>query len=163
MDLKTIRTLYQYSEWANERLLEAIKALTPEQIARDFGGSHRSIRDTLAHIAVAEYLWLERWKGESPTELPDWHSTADIERLAEELRKIARERNARLDRVSADDLQQQFRAKNLKRDMTFELPLGMMLLHVANHSTYHRGQLSSLIRQAGGKPPATDITVFAAE
>jgi uncharacterized damage-inducible protein DinB len=159
VDLETIRTLYRYSEWANDRLIAAALKLTPEQAARPIDGS---VRDAVAHIAVAEYLWLERWKGISPTELPSW-ATSDVAGLAEELRKVALERTEKLNALSAEDLLQTFRAKNLKRDITFEFPVGVMLLHVANHSTYHRGQLSSLIRQAGGKSVATDITIYAAE
>jgi len=155
MDLTTIRTLYRYSEWANERLLRVVEQLTPEQTAR--------VRDMVAHIVIAEHLWLQRWKGESPTELPEWHATADIARLRDELARVARERQARLDRLTPEDLQQTFRGQNLKRDMTFEFPVGLLLLHVANHSTYHRGQLAALIRESGGKPAATDLTVFAAE
>ncbi len=155
MDLATIRTLYRYSEWANERLLRVVDHLTPEQTAR--------VRDTVAHIVMAEYLWLQRWKGESPTELPEWHATADIPRLRDELAKVERERQARLDRLTPEDFEKTFRGQNLKRDMNFEFPVGLLLMHVANHSTYHRGQLAALIRESGGKAVATDMTVFAAE
>ncbi len=163
MDLTTVRTFYRYSDWANERMLSAIQQLTPEQITHEFSGSFRSIRDTFAHIVVAEWLWLQRWKGDMPTALPDWAPTADIARLADQMQRTARERSERLARLSAAELEQPFRARNLKGDVTWELPLGMMLLHVANHSTYHRGQVASLIRQAGGAPTPTDLLIFATQ
>jgi uncharacterized damage-inducible protein DinB len=155
MDASTIRTLYRYSEWANERLMGATKTVPAPGVAR--------VRETLAHITGAEWLWLQRWKGIMPTELPPWHSSAGIEELVEILRDIALERQPRLDALTAEELAQPFVAQNLKRDMTFRMSTGMMLLHVANHSTYHRGQLASRIREAGGTPLATDMTIFATE
>jgi uncharacterized damage-inducible protein DinB len=163
MDANTIRTLYRYSEWANERLLAALEQLTPEQFIHESSGSFKSIRDTLAHIAGAEWLWFERWKGNLPAAMPSWHATADLAELRDQMRRTAKERNERLAALQDSDTEKTFRTQNLKRDITWELPLGMMLLHVINHSTYHRGQLSSLIRQAGGVSVPTDLTIFATE
>src|SRR5688572_25792631 len=102
MDVETIRTLYRYSEWANDRLIAAIRELPADQITRDLGGSHRSLRQTLAHIAMGEWIWFERWKGESPAELPDWHDHGDLARLEEALHDVARERQGRLDALTAE-------------------------------------------------------------
>jgi uncharacterized damage-inducible protein DinB len=163
MDAGTIRTLYRYSDWANDRLLDAVAQLTPEQFVHEFSGSFRSIRDTLAHIAVAEWLWFQRWKGHPPTAMPDWQTTPDLPALTVQMRRTSEERTAKLQTLKDSDLDQTFRTRNLKGDITWELPLAMMLLHVINHSTYHRGQLASLIRQAGGKPVSTDLINFATQ
>src|SRR6266404_9732723 len=58
--------LNEYNRWANARMLDAASKLTAEQFTRDLQSSHRSVRDTLAHILAAEWIWLERWKGTSP-------------------------------------------------------------------------------------------------
>src|ERR1700745_2817451 len=60
------RTLFAYAAWANRRMLEACVPLPPEQFTRDLGSSFRSVRDTLAHIMAAQWIWLERFHGRSP-------------------------------------------------------------------------------------------------
>src|SRR5262252_4700673 len=65
MNTKDFRYLYDYNRWANGRVIDASSKLSDEQFARDLQSSHRSIRDTLAHILAAEWIWCERWKGVS--------------------------------------------------------------------------------------------------
>ena len=69
MTQQDILTLYDFNRWANGRTLEAAAALSAEQFVRDLGSSFPSVRDTLAHILGAEWAWLRRWQGESPTTL----------------------------------------------------------------------------------------------
>jgi uncharacterized damage-inducible protein DinB len=78
--LEGIRDLYAYSAWANVRILDTAEQLTPKQFTtpRDGDGS---IRDTLAHMAAAQWLWLERWRGSSPRELWDPAQFPDISAL----------------------------------------------------------------------------------
>src|SRR5262245_12517003 len=67
MTLSELQALFDYHYWARDRLLAAVEPLTPEQLTRDLGSSFRSIRDTLAHIYSAEWLWHSRWLGQSPS------------------------------------------------------------------------------------------------
>ena len=67
MDLADFRTLYDYNSWANRRVLEACAPLSAEQFTRNNDSSFPSVRDTLAHICGAEWIWLERWNGRVPT------------------------------------------------------------------------------------------------
>src|SRR5262245_63426200 len=64
------RTLIDYNYWARDRLLEAVDQLSPEQFTRELGSSFGSVRDTLAHLHAAEWVWYRRWVGESPAALP---------------------------------------------------------------------------------------------
>src|SRR5215210_3519986 len=75
--LEGIRELYAYSAWANARILDTAKQLTPEQFTTSEDGFD-SIRDTLVHTASVQWLWLERWRETSPSELWDPVSFADI-------------------------------------------------------------------------------------
>ena len=68
--LATLRELFAYNYWARDRQLEACAALTQEQFQRPLGNSFSSLRDTLAHLVGAEWVWLERWRGRSPRALP---------------------------------------------------------------------------------------------
>src|SRR5271169_4773185 len=73
-----IHELFLYNQWANRRSLSACEPLTPEQFTRDLGSSFPSVRDTLAHIAGAEWIWLERFHGRSHTALPPGSELPDL-------------------------------------------------------------------------------------
>ena len=71
MTPEEMKVLYDYNAWANRREMEAASALTTEQFTKPLGSSFSSVRDTLAHIFGAEWVWLERFQGRSPSSLPD--------------------------------------------------------------------------------------------
>src|SRR5262252_1022321 len=75
--------LYDYNSWANRRSLEAAEKLTPEAFVKPLGSSFSSVRDTLAHIWGAEWIWLERFEGRSPASLPDTTQFPDVPSLRE--------------------------------------------------------------------------------
>jgi uncharacterized damage-inducible protein DinB len=154
-----IRRLVAYNEWANSRMLEAAAALTVDRFTRKLGSSFSSIRDTLGHIIGVEWVWLRRWKGESPRDTPGWMATAEVGTLRAELGKIERERAVFLDSIDDVDLQRRIAYTNFKGER-WEYSLGDMLLHLVNHSTYHRGQVVTLLRLVGANAPATDLLLF---
>src|ERR1700693_5447396 len=78
-----MRQLYDYNAWASRRSLSAAAALTPEQFTKPMGNSFSSVRDTLGHIFGAEWIWLERFQGRSPSSLPDTIQFKDIASLRE--------------------------------------------------------------------------------
>jgi uncharacterized damage-inducible protein DinB len=63
--------LIDYTEWANRRVIRLAATLSVDDFRRDLGSSHGGVRGTLAHMLGAEWIWLERWKGISPTNLID--------------------------------------------------------------------------------------------
>jgi uncharacterized damage-inducible protein DinB len=156
MNSADMRRLYAYTDWANERMLAAIDGLSEEQRTRTIPSSFPSILETLHHIAFAEWLWLRRWQGESPMALP---GGASLGELRDRLRAVADERRAYLDALADDAMAGQISYRSIKGD-PFTMNLGDVLVHCANHSTYHRGQLVTMLRQVGVKPPGTDYTEF---
>src|ERR1700720_1721627 len=78
-----IRPLYEYNAWANRRSLAAAEKLTIEQFTKPMGSSFSSVRDTLAHVYGAEWIWLERFQGRSPASLPDTTQFKDVASLRE--------------------------------------------------------------------------------
>ena len=162
MSLADIRRIYDYADWASERMLAAIAALTEEQQTRDIVSSFPNIRATLAHIVGAEWLWLQRLNGVSPGAPPEWVASGSVAQLAERAAAIAAERRALLERLDERALDQEFAYKNLKGE-AFNSRLRDVLLHISNHASYHRGQLATMMRQAGATPPATDFIVFCRE
>lgn len=154
-----IRELYAYNRWANRRLLDAASRLSPEAFTRDLGSSFPSVGDTLAHIVAAEWVWLERWRGRSPTGPPDaWDlSTPGTLRAAWE--EVDRNRQAFLVELTEAASGREI-AYRTTSGQPFEQPLGQMLRHVVNHSSYHRGQVVTMLRQLGAEPPPTDLILF---
>jgi uncharacterized damage-inducible protein DinB len=69
VNLIEIQRLYDYNSWANERVLESLRPIGQEVFTSNKQASHGSIRGIVAHIAGAEWIWLQRWNGSSPGSL----------------------------------------------------------------------------------------------
>lgn len=162
MRVTDVRSLYAYNEWANARIFDAAAELEPAVFTAPRGSSFSSIRDTIAHIAASEWVWFRRWRGVSPSAQPEWASLQDAGALRGKLREVEAGRAEFLRELGDGDLGRQLRYRNLKGD-DFNEPLVDQLVHVVNHSSYHRGQIATLSRQAGFAVPATDLIVFKRE
>jgi uncharacterized damage-inducible protein DinB len=162
MNLDDIRTLYRYNEWAHRRLLDAISALRPEELTQDLGGSFKTIRDVTAHVVSTEWSWLERWGGMSPTAAPDWVDNGDMNEIVAKLREVEAKRAQFFETVSDSDMSRPIEFRYLSGQPGVHA-LQELMIHVVNHSTYHRGQIASMLRQLGSAPPSTDFVVFRAE
>ena len=154
-----IQELFIYNDWANDRMLGAVASIPPEQLNRNLGNSFGSVHDTLAHIVAAEWIWLERWLRRSPVKLPCGSDFNSLEAITDELREVRSNRNRWLANVSADVLAENVSYRNL-RGQSCAYPLWQQLTHVVNHSTYHRGQVVTLLRQLGQKAFSTDFLLF---
>ena len=160
MNADDARRLYAYTDWANDRILAVSAELSNEQLTRNIESSFSSIRGTLAHIAFAEWLWLQRWTGSSPMEMPPWAIEPALADLTESFRAIASDRRMYLAGLPDDGPDSLLHYRSTKGD-PFSMPLRDLLVHCANHSTYHRGQVVTILRQVGATPPNTDYTQFA--
>jgi uncharacterized damage-inducible protein DinB len=154
--------LFDYNEWANARLLKACANLSQNQWSQDLGGSYPTLLGLVSHLVGAEWIWLRRWKGESPTSPPDWFTHPTPSTLNYALERVEEERREFLDAVPEDDLKREVEYALLDGS-TGALPLRVLFRHVVNHSSYHRGQIASMLRRLNVTPPATDLLVFAAE
>lgn len=159
MNRQDIFTLFDYNRWANERILGAVERLTPEQFVRDLGNSFASVRDTLAHILGAEWVWLRRWHGESPAKGLPATEFPTVASLRDRFAVVEQERRAFLGEVSEERLGQPFIYKDFAGKQ-HTLPLVHSLQHLVNHGSYHRGQVTTLLRQVGGTPVSTDMSRF---
>jgi uncharacterized damage-inducible protein DinB len=152
-------TLYEYNAWADRRALEAASALTQEQFTKKLGSSFSSVRDTLSHIYGAEWIWLERFQGRSPSAFPDDSEFTDIAKLkaswaAFELTLLKFVRG-----LTQEDLDREMEYKTMKFGV-YRNPLWQSMQHVVNHGTYHRGQVTTMLRQLGAQPILTDLMHF---
>ena len=159
MDLESIQALYDYNRWANTQVLDVVSRLNTEQFSRDLENSFRSVRETLVHTLSAEWIWLERWKRISPKSMLDAAEFTDLEAIKTRWDKVESERSDFIRSLTPERLQAELSYVNT-RGQTFAYPLWQMMVHVVNHSTYHRGQITTLVRQVGAKPVATDLLDF---
>ena len=160
--LETIRLLYDYTRWADGRMFEAVSKLTPEQWTKDLGSSLKSARDTVVHVVSAQWIWISRWKGETPKGM--WAATDHPTQasIREKWEPLAGQLASFVAEQTEESLAKPLHYKNLKGDpMVF--PLGQLMLHTVNHSTYHRGQVTTLLRQLGAQPLSSDLVVYYAE
>jgi uncharacterized damage-inducible protein DinB len=154
-----ISKLFAYNRWANARTLEPVSKLTSEEYGRTLGGSFPSVGETLAHIYAAEWIWLERWQGRSPRGLPPAQDVPTLEELREKWRAVEDGQRAFVDAVTEARMTEVVTYVNVKGE-TWSYPLGEMFVHLVNHSTYHRGQVATMLRQLGKAPHSTDYLVF---
>jgi uncharacterized damage-inducible protein DinB len=141
--------LYAHLRWADERALRALRAApAPEPHATEL----------YAHMVAAEHVWLARVRGE-PARVSVWPAP-DLDAMA----RLAAETHAALDALvsAADDaaLAREVAYVNSAGE-AFRSRLDDILLHVALHGAYHRGQIAASLRRSGAEPIATDYIAFA--
>lgn len=150
---------YEYNAWANHRVLDACAALSAEEFTRDLRSSFPSMRDTLAHIYGAEWIWLERWHGRTPTALPTPADFADLAALRGRWSALESELDAFVSSLTQEKLNAELETRTID-GTRYEQPLWQMMQHVVNHGSYHRGQVVTFLRQLGHKTVSTDLIRF---
>lgn len=156
--LATFQNLYDYNYWARDRQLDACAGLTPEQFLRPMGNSFSSLRDTLAYLVHAEWVWLDGWHGRPRrTMLPDDFPT--LSAVRERWIEVEREMRPFLAGLTDERLAQPLTYTRMTGE-TKTFTLWHTLLHVVNHQTYHRGQVTTLLRQLGARPAQVDFLVY---
>jgi uncharacterized damage-inducible protein DinB len=167
MTIAEVRHLFTYTEWANARVLDAAEKLPSAEVLRDVGISHKSILGTLLHVAGADWIWLERWSGNSPVGDAVWagwtpDQARSVQQVREKWQPVVRRRNAYLENISDTDLSREVGYKRFTGE-AYSLPLVQQMQHVVNHATLHRGQVVGMIRQLGIAPPSTDLLFYLME
>jgi uncharacterized damage-inducible protein DinB len=158
--LHELQLLLDYHYWARDRLLEALDPLTPEQFTRDLGSSFASIRDTVAHLHAAEWAWCERWQGRSPTALLPADRFADVASVRPAWRTLEADVRAYVASLGEGGISRVIEY-TLLNGAAGATPFWQMLQHVVNHASYHRGQITTMLRQLGAQPAKSmDLIAF---
>jgi uncharacterized damage-inducible protein DinB len=154
MTKSDLQTLLDFHYWARDRVLDAAAALPPEQYTRDLAGSFKSVRDTLVHLYSAEWAWYQRWQGTSPTAALVFDDYPDIETLRHAWTAHEQKMRAYVGSLSEADVARVINYRLLSGQAGAS-SLSQMLQHMVNHGSYHRGQVTTMLRQLGAKPPAS--------
>lgn len=132
----------------------------PEQVDRDVGGSHVSIRRTLYHVYISEEFWVQCLRAGAIPRLADIGSDVDppptsLDDMGRDWPLVWRGLQDYLECAAEDELAGQIAGPDCRIDRW------KLVMHLVNHATLHRGQVTSMIRQVGAKPPNTDIFTYA--
>lgn len=159
--LELITHLYEYNEWANGRLLDTASGIPEADLASAKGASFESILGSFGHLAAAQINWLERWltgsnrvSGVELGKMPDL-STVRAAFLASH--------------IGLRDFVAGLTEQRLDADLEFRdsagdratRPLWQLMTHVANHGTYHRGEISMMLSALGHSPGDLDFLYWA--
>lgn len=160
VDRGDLRTLVDYNYWARDRMLAAVEPLAPEQYTRDLGNSFRSVRDTVVHTYSAEWIWYSRWQGASPTEPIPFDRFADLAELSAAWRVLEAGIRSFVDGLDDAAIMAGLDYR-LLNGQPGRSAFWQMLQHVVNHGSYHRGQVTTMLRQLGAQAPkSTDMIFF---
>jgi len=151
MTLQDLRTMLDYHYWARDRLLDALQAVAPEQLKRDLGSSFKSIHETIVHTYSAEWAWHSRWQGTSPTALLPADQFPDLAAVRDAWTELEAKLRAFVDGLGESGIERVFEYKLLS-GQAGATPFWQMLQHVVNHASYHRGQVTTMLRQLGAAP-----------
>ncbi|PYQ25089.1 MAG: hypothetical protein DMF81_03550 [Acidobacteria bacterium] len=159
VSLETMRELYRFNRWAHERALAMAEGLSQDDFLRDMRTSHGSVAGTLVHAMWSEWIWLRRWKGESPRVMFDAADYPSVAGVRSRWDEVWSEQSAFLGSLTPQRLREPLAYLNVAGER-WEYPLWQELLHVVNHGSYHRGQVVTLLRQSGKPAVTTDFLVF---
>lgn len=159
MTVAEMMALFEYDQWATDRTLESVSALPESTYFSDGKSSHGGIHGTLVHIYGASAVWLARWKGAIPPALPAGNEVPDLASLRDRWKQYRTGLAAWLATLTEEKLAAPLSYHDLKGNPQAE-PLYQQMQHCLNHASYHRGQVVTLLRQAGGTPVGTDLIAF---
>lgn len=158
VSVDTLRTQLDYSTWASQRLMDAATKLSPEELTRDFKTADKTVLDTLVHVFAADRIWLARVRGESRPTFVD-PADRDLTLLQTEWPALHERWRVWL-RDQTDAEAERVIAYRDTKGNAYSQPLWQIILHLVNHGTHHRGQVSGFLRSMGYTPPALDLIAF---
>lgn len=159
MTVAEVRELFAYNAWANRKLFPVLAALPGDAYFRDLKSSHGGIHGTLCHIVWAEELWLNRWLGKPNPAVPQGRDLATLEVAVARWERVEAGRDAFLGGLS-DGRLDETRAVKPSTGGEFVHTYREMFAHAVDHSSYHRGQIVTMLRQIGVTPPTTGLIYF---
>jgi uncharacterized damage-inducible protein DinB len=159
MTLQEIKLLHAYTAWANNRIFDAVAQLSDEQYMRDMKSSHGGIQGTLNHIVAAEKMWISRLVGKPDAKLMTVQEAPSLADLKAVWEKVGFGMAQFLGTMTDRKLQETF-AVTYASGETLTYLYWQAIQHMVDHSSYHRGQIVTMMRQLGVKPPGTGLIGF---
>lgn len=149
MNRNYLTQIANYNNWANNKAMEWLHQISDEQWEQVIVSSFSSLRQTAIHMVSAEKYWVDHWENiPEPVVL-----SREFKGTKDELMEIWSNSSAKLTSIvesfPEEHYLQSIIFKYPGKDRTGQMPFWQTVAHAINHSTYHRGQLVTLLRQAG--------------
>jgi uncharacterized damage-inducible protein DinB len=154
--------MMEFMFWGDRRVLTAACAITEPEYYAERGFSAGSLHKLLVHTMAAQWAWLSRWRQLEVLRLEDATDYPTRENLVRRWPQIHHDFSEYLTAQTETTLAAELTYRNTRGEQ-FTLPLGELVLHCLDHGTYHRGQVNSLIKLAGGTPVALNYFQFSLE
>ena len=153
--------LYSFNRWANDKMLGACRELSAEQFVAEPAPGWTSVRATVWHIVVVTEGWLKALTDDPDQGFPAETDITSVDDAAEVLRRAHAIFDSLRDKLTHDYLES---PKTIsRRGRTAVLPPWIILRHIVNHTTYHRGQVASKLKRFGIQQAETDLVYWAFE
>jgi uncharacterized damage-inducible protein DinB len=162
MNTADILMLYDYSYWANARILRAALPITPEQFLAQNASSHGSLRGTMFHTLSAELIWFNRLQKNSSPSLPKETDFPTPTELNTAWALHEPQMRAYLLSLTDADLQAVLPYQNTK-GKPFQNTVWHILLHMLNHGTQHRAEAAAMLTDFGSSPGDVDMILYLRE
>jgi uncharacterized damage-inducible protein DinB len=160
MNLHDVREQLDYHYWARDRLLDSVEPLSTEQFTRNLGNSFPSIRDTVVHLVSADWVWCSRWEGETPAAMLSPDAFADVPAIRDAWTDLERRVRLVVERLGEVGIQQPLDYRTMT-GQPYAHVFWQMCQHMVNHGSYHRGQVTTMLRQIGASPAKSmDLIAF---
>lgn len=157
--LDHIQITYKYNEWANQRILNTVERLTEEQYHQTCDVSFGSVHGILVHSIAVQWLWLQRWQGNSPSSLPKPEEFSSLAALRNYYNSVETETKAYLTGLTEEQVVAPLSYTNMKgKQWTY--PLWQLMYHQVNHATQHRSEVAFITSQWGISPGGMDFLVY---
>jgi uncharacterized damage-inducible protein DinB len=156
---ETARQHLTYTKWASRRLVEAAAQLTEEERTRDFRHADKSVLGTLVHVFAADRIWLARITGNPVARFIDPEADMKLSVLENDWPALHEKWLQWAATLDDSTMHAPARYNDLQGN-EHTTPLWQIVLHVVNHATHHRGQVSAMMRAMGHKPPPLDLIAY---
>jgi uncharacterized damage-inducible protein DinB len=138
----------RYNLWANKRICDFLLEAEEEKLNREIVSSFASIKKTCAHVLGAETIWVMRLHGTSPSSSPVKSEEMTMAEIAQMWMNKSKEIITFIENQTEKELAEMLTYKNIAGE-GFTNSIRDIMQHVMNHGTYHRGQIITMLRQAG--------------
>ena len=162
MNKQDILILYEYNQWANAKILNALAGITQEQFAAPAPFPHGGLRGTLVHAFFAEWIWRTRWEGSSPRSRFKPEDFPTVESLCTRWMEEERRLMSFVDGLTEERLNGIFHYTSTA-GQPFTQVLWHAMVHVVNHGTQHRTEAAAMLTELGHSPGDIDLIIFVSE
>lgn len=146
MNQNHLRKITKYNIWANKRISKLIEELSDEQLTREIISSFPSLKQTLIHVWDAQTIWLKRLKNEPVNDWPGKNFSGSKSDLVNGFISSSEQLLDYVLALNDQDENSIINYANMKREK-FSTPVYDIIIHCMNHSTFHRGQIITMLRQ----------------